>query len=50
MRESRSNDLFTLARIALEAAIRDEIDLLELLPAPTRAAAKSTRVEAVALA
>jgi hypothetical protein len=27
VRESRSNDLFTLARIALEAAIRDEIDL-----------------------
>jgi restriction endonuclease Mrr len=50
MREARSNDLYVLARVALLAAIRDEIDLLELLPAPTRAPAESTPAEAVALA
>jgi len=32
MRESASSDLYILARVALEAAIRNEIDLLELLP------------------
>jgi hypothetical protein len=32
MLDSRSHDLLTLARVALEAAIRSEIDLLELLP------------------
>jgi hypothetical protein len=31
MLDSRSSDLLTLARVALEAAIRSEIDLLELL-------------------
>ena len=36
MRESRSNDLFVLSRVALEAAIRDEVDLVALLePKPT---------------
>jgi hypothetical protein len=31
MRESGSRDLYVLARVALEAAIRCEADLLELL-------------------
>jgi hypothetical protein len=31
MKESRSTDLFVLARIALEAAIRNESDLAELV-------------------
>jgi hypothetical protein len=36
MRESRSSDLFTLARVALEAAIPDALALLDLLePKPT---------------
>jgi hypothetical protein len=34
MRESRSTDWLVLARRALEAAIPDEIALLELLPMP----------------
>jgi hypothetical protein len=31
MRESRSNDLFILGHVALEATIRTEADLAELL-------------------
>lgn len=34
MRQSWSNDCYRLAAIALSAAIRNEIDLLELLPSP----------------
>ena len=34
MRESRSGNFPTLARVALEAAIRDDVDLAELLPEP----------------
>lgn len=34
MRESRSNDLFILARVALQVAIRDEADVGELLLDP----------------
>jgi hypothetical protein len=45
MRESMSSDLFVLARVGLEAAIRDEHDLLELLPAPKRPPVRSTSVE-----
>ena len=33
LRESRSADLFVMARVALEAAIRNEADLLALMPA-----------------
>ena len=40
MRASRSNDIFALARVALEAAIRDEIDILELIPQPRPTPAK----------
>ena len=40
MSDSRSSDFFVLARVALEAAIRDEIDLLELLPEPPRTPTK----------
>jgi hypothetical protein len=32
LRECSSNDIFRLARVALEAAIRTESDLIELLP------------------
>ena len=35
LRECSSNDIFRLARVALEAAIRSEADLLELLPPDT---------------
>jgi hypothetical protein len=48
MRESRSSDLYALARVALEAAIRDEIDLLELLPMPKSPRAKPMRAMAFA--
>lgn len=42
MRECRSNDLFRLARVAVEAAIRNEGDLLELLTPTRRQHTKST--------
>jgi hypothetical protein len=48
MRESRSTDFFILAKVALEAAIRHEIDLLELLPAPPRAPVKPPSSSAAA--
>ena len=35
LRECSSNDIFRLARVALEAAIRSEADLVELLPPDT---------------
>jgi hypothetical protein len=41
MLDSRSSDLLTLARAALEGAIRNEIDLLELLPDPPTHQAKA---------
>jgi hypothetical protein len=53
MRESRSSDLFILAKLALEAALPSRADLLDLLnePAPTRAPVKSPMpAEAAALA
>jgi hypothetical protein len=34
IREARSNDTVVLAKVALSAAIRNEVDLLELLPDP----------------
>jgi hypothetical protein len=34
MRQAWCNDVYKLARIALSAAIRTEIDLFELLPDP----------------
>jgi len=34
MRESGGNDWLTLAKCALEGGIRDELDLLMLLPDP----------------
>jgi hypothetical protein len=37
LRECRSNDIFTLARIALEAALRCESDLIDLLPSDAAA-------------
>jgi hypothetical protein len=37
IREARSNDTIVLAKAALSAAIRTEVDLLELLPDPTPA-------------
>ena len=46
--ESRSSDLYALAVFALEAAIPDEIALLELLPSPNPV--KSTLAQAMALA
>jgi hypothetical protein len=48
MRESRSNDLYILAKIALHAAIRNRDDLLDLDPAPSRAPAKPASIEAMA--
>jgi hypothetical protein len=42
MRENFTNDIFVLARIALEAAIRNESDLVELLPAAPPISAKKT--------
>ncbi|SIO54813.1 hypothetical protein SAMN05443247_07908 [Bradyrhizobium erythrophlei] len=43
MLDSRSSDLLTLARVALQGAIRSEIDLLELLePKPPMASIKAT--------
>jgi hypothetical protein len=51
MLESRSSDLLILARVALEAAIRTDGDLLALLEtSPTRAPAKPAPVEVTALA
>jgi hypothetical protein len=50
MRESMSNDWTKLARCALETVNRDDLLALLNAPAPTRAPAKLTRVEAVALA
>jgi hypothetical protein len=50
MHECRSNNFFALARVALKAAIGDEIDLLGLLPAPKYSPVKSTPVAAMALA
>jgi hypothetical protein len=51
MLQSRSSDLLTLARIALQAAIRSEADLIALLDsAPTRLPAKSAAPVEVALA
>jgi hypothetical protein len=42
MREKKSNDLFVLARAALEGAIRDDHDLISLLPpAKNRATAQN---------
>ena len=35
LRECGSSDIFRLARVALEAAIRSEADLIELLPPDT---------------
>jgi hypothetical protein len=32
VRECHSNDIFTLVRVTLEAAVRSEADLIELLP------------------
>jgi hypothetical protein len=40
MSELRSSDYMILARACLHAAIRNEIDLLELLPTPTRSPVK----------
>jgi hypothetical protein len=37
LRECRSNDTFTLARIVLEAALRCESDLIDLLPSDAAA-------------
>jgi hypothetical protein len=42
MREKKSNDLFVLARAALEGAIRDDYDLISLLPAPKNRAPAQT--------
>jgi hypothetical protein len=36
MRENGSRDLYVLARVALEAAVRSEDDVSELFAAPTR--------------
>jgi hypothetical protein len=47
MLDSRSTDLLTLARVALQAAIRCEADLLALLPPVSLA--KSRRQQAVAM-
>jgi hypothetical protein len=46
MRESRSGDWYTLARLALESAVRTESELLELLddhakPRPKKATAEA---------
>jgi hypothetical protein len=49
MRASRSSDFFVLARVALEAAIRDEIDLLELPPPPKPMPTESMQAVALAL-
>ncbi len=51
MLDSRSSDLLTLARVALEAAIRTEADILELLqPAnPPPKAQRSTSAPALEL-
>jgi hypothetical protein len=43
LRECRSNDTFTLARIALEAALRSESDLVDLLPPEAAAMSALTR-------
>jgi hypothetical protein len=43
LRECRSNDTFTLARIALEAALRSESDLIDLLPSDAAAMSALTR-------
>jgi hypothetical protein len=48
MRASRSSDFFVLALACLEAAIRDEFDLLELLPDPKPTPTKP--ISAMALA
>jgi hypothetical protein len=52
MRESGSSDLFVLARLALESAVRSHADLLELLndPVPRSAPVKPAAIEAVAIA
>jgi hypothetical protein len=50
MRESMSSDWLKLARCALETVNRDGLLALLDEPAPTRAPAKSARLEAVALA
>jgi hypothetical protein len=43
LRECPSNDTFTLARIALEAALRCESDLIDLLPSDAAAMSALTR-------
>jgi hypothetical protein len=50
MLDSKSSDLLTLARAALQAAIRTEADLLALLPAepPAKPAPRSIREAAPA--
>jgi len=42
MRQSWSNDVYSLATIALQAAIRDERDILELLPDPPKPAPRQS--------
>jgi hypothetical protein len=54
IRESYSTDTYVMARRALEAAIRSEVDLMELLtvlpakPAPQRPSVKNTSQAATA--
>lgn len=47
MLDSGSSDLLTLARCALQAAIRNERDLLALLPEPTTPRARMPSISAV---
>jgi hypothetical protein len=43
MLDSRSHDLLTRARVALQAAIRCEADLVALLDQPPKPTARQTR-------